>query len=373
MRPLQQLRSALGLHAGGLLPLLVAGCCKVDEADYRPAERDDWEVSTPAAEGLDPDAVHDLYCRASRRSELYGLLVVKNGKLVAEGYYNQGHIDEYGKRASVTKSYLSALVGAALQDGCLTSLDEPMLSYFPDQAARIDDPRKRDITARHLLQMRSGFPWEEAYPEIWEQVWTADLDHLIAEIPLEAAPGEVHHYSNFGTHWLGKMVARSCDTDLATLGNRTLFEPLGVELKGWTQDVDGYYIGMGDIEFTARDMARFGQLYLDDGVFQGEQLLPAAWIADSLAPWSTDPEPELTPGPTFDRWEYGYLWWAATAGEHHVDFAWGHGGNFIFLVRELDLMVVVTANPWWGEPSSDKQWRHERAHLNLVGRFLSDL
>ncbi len=355
-----------------LISACMSGCCAVEAADFRPVERDDWEVSTPAAEGLDEDAVLDLYCEASRRDELYGLLVVKNGRLVAERYFNEGAIDEHGKRASVTKSYLSAIVGAALQDGCLPSLDQPMLDFFPDIAEDVDDSRKHDITLRHLLQMRSGFPWEEAHPEVWEQVWTGDLDHLIAEVPLEADPGQVHHYSNFGTHWLGKSVARSCDEDLRTLGDRLLFDPLGVELHGWTQDVDGYYIGMGDIEFTARDMARFGQLYLDDGAFGDQQLLPESWVEDSLQPWSTDPEPALTPGPTFDDWEYGYLWWAATAGEHHVDFAWGHGGNFIFLVRELDLVVVVTANPWWGE-SSTAQWRHERAHLNLVGRFLAAL
>lgn len=356
-----------------ILALLTSGCCDVEPSDYRPVERDDWEVSTPRAEGLDPDAVHHLYCQASRRDELYGLLVVKNGKLVAEGYFNKGHIDEHGKRASVTKSYLSAMVGAALDDGCLESLDQPMLDSFPHVVDDIDDPRKFDITVRHLVKMRSGFPWEEEYPEIWDQVWTGDLDHMIAEIPLEAKPGKVHHYSNFGTHWLGKVVAISCDADLASFGAEKLFDPLGVELKGWTQDVDGYYIGMGDIEFTARDMARFGQLYLDDGVFQDQQLLPRDWVRDSLKAWSTDPEPALTPGPTFEDWEYGYLWWGATAGDHRVDFAWGHGGNFIFLVRELDLMVVVTANPWYGEPSSAKQWRHEKAHLNLVGRFLKSL
>jgi CubicO group peptidase (beta-lactamase class C family) len=352
---------------------LLAGCCKIDPADYRPVERDDWEVSTPEAEGLDPDAVNRLYCDASRRSELYSVLVVKNGKLVAEAYFNEGHIDEHGKRASVTKSYLSAMVGAALEDGCLGALDQPMLDSFPDVVDDITDPRKFDITARHLLKMRSGYPWEEAYPEIWEEVWTGDLDHMIAEIPLEADPGTVHHYSNFGTHWLGKVVAISCDTDLATFGREQLFDPLGVVLQGWTQDVDGYYIGMGDIEFTARDMARFGQLYLDDGAFEGEQILPADWVYDSLRPWSTEPEPDLTPGGPFEDWEYGYLWWAATAGDRHVDFAWGHGGNFIFLVRELELMVVLTANPWWGEPSSSEQWRHEKAHMDLAGEFFERL
>lgn len=359
--------------ASFVLLLLVSACCKVDPEDYRPVERDDWEVSTPEAEGLDPDAVHSLYCKANRRDELYGLLVVKNGKLVAENYYNKGHIEEAGKRASVTKSYLSAMVGAALDDGCLASLDEPMLDFFPHVVDDIDDPRKFDITVGHLLKMRSGFPWEEAYPDVWEEVWTGDLDRMIAEIPLEADPDTVHHYSNFGTHWLGKAVATSCNTDLATFGTEKLFDPLGVELRGWTQDVDGYYIGMGDIQFTARDMARFGQLYLDDGAFEGEQILPKSWVRDSLKPWSTDPEPGLTPGPKFKDWAYGYLWWAARAGDHHVDFAWGHGGNFIFLVRELDLMVVVTANPWYGEPSSSKQWRHEKKHLNMVGGFLKKL
>jgi CubicO group peptidase (beta-lactamase class C family) len=124
----------------------------------------DWKVATPADKGLDPKLVADLYRHAAELSSLYGLVLAKNDRLIAEGYFNGGERWQMADLASVTKSYTSALVGIALDQGWLSSVDQTMIEFFPEFADQIDDPRKEQITIRDMLKMRSGYPWEEFTP-----------------------------------------------------------------------------------------------------------------------------------------------------------------------------------------------------------------
>jgi len=130
----------------------------LEAVEYTPLSGDDWKVSTPAEQGLDPMLVAELYLDATELETLYGLLVIKNGYLIAEGYFNDGSIEQVSSRQSVTKSYTSALVGIALDQGCLSDVDQKMMDFFPEFAGQIDDPRKEQITIRDMLQMRSGYP-----------------------------------------------------------------------------------------------------------------------------------------------------------------------------------------------------------------------
>jgi CubicO group peptidase (beta-lactamase class C family) len=241
---------------------LLAGCGpSADDlvaVSYAPQAADDWEVSTPEAQGLDPLRVALMYYRASELETIYSLLVIKNGYLVAEKYFNEGSVEQLSRRASVTKSYTSALAGIALDRGYLESVDQKMLDFFPDVIDKITDPRKKQITIRDMLEMRGGYPWEETNPALWDVIWSGEYLSQIAAIPLSADPGTAFQYSNLTAHWLGIIVARATGMDMMTLGNQYLFGPLGVEPgEDWNRDVDGYYIGGGDILFTARDMARF--------------------------------------------------------------------------------------------------------------------
>ncbi len=274
-----------------LLMSTLAGCGPsledLQAVEYTPLPGDDWPVSTPAAQGVDPMQVAELYYNAAELETIYGLLVVKDGHLVAEKYFNEGSIDELSKRASVTKSYTSALVGIALEQGYLSSLEQKMLDFFPDLASEITDNRKEQITVRQMLQMRAGYPWEETDAALWDALWDGEYLSDIVSIPLTADPGSAFQYSNLTAHWLGIIVARAAGTDLKSFGDEHLFSPLGVEVgDDWNQDLDGYYIGCGDIQFTARDMAKFGLLYLNGGEYEGSQILSADWVQDSLQTYS---------------------------------------------------------------------------------------
>jgi len=252
------LREILGIVI--ILSLLV-GCggpssAELDPVDYTPVSRDEWPVSTPEEQGLDPKLVAELYYNASQLETAYSLLVFKNGYLVAEEYFNNGYATKQVNIHSVTKSINSALVGIALEQGCLTSLDQKMMEFFPEFANRIRDPRKNDITIRQMLQMRAGYPWEEATAEGTDLLYSGFHTSNLVDVPLAYDPGSDSVYSNLTPHLLGIIVARACDTDLKSFAQEHLFDPLGIEPAFWQVDWDGNYLGFSDIDLSSTDLAK---------------------------------------------------------------------------------------------------------------------
>jgi CubicO group peptidase (beta-lactamase class C family) len=344
--------------------------------DCTPITREDWEVSTPRAQGLDPILVAELYYNAAELETLYSLLVVKNGYLIAEDYFNEGSIDQKDRLQSVTKSYTSALVGIAVEQGYLSSVDQKMLDFFPEVVNQITDPRKEQITIRDLLQMRSGYPWEETDPALWDGLLSGHYPPLIEEFPLIADQGTEFNYSNLSSAWLGIIVDRATGMNLKAYAEENLFSPLAVEGGEWGTDAEGHNNGCGDLHLTPRDAAKFGLLYLNDGVFEGNQIIPADWVHDSLQRYSKDIN--LTGGfpanwgLSFHDIGYGYQWWSARAGDHHYDYAAGHGGQLIVLLDELDMVVVTTSYPFYLQHDAES-WKHELAIMNLVAEFIKSL
>jgi CubicO group peptidase (beta-lactamase class C family) len=344
--------------------------------EYAPVSRDDWEVSTPTEQGLDPMLVTKLYYNAAELETIYSLLVVKNGYLIAEDYFNEGSVDQKDRLQSVTKSFTSALVGIALEQGYLSSVDQKMLDFFPEIAGQITDPRKKEITIRQMLQMRAGYPWEETAPALWDGLLSGYYVPLIEEFPLITDPGTDFHYSNLTSNWLGIIVDRATGMNLKAYAEENLFSPLGVEAGEWGTDAEGHNNGCADLHLTARDAAKFGLLYLNDGVYDGKQIVPADWVHDSLQSYSEDINVSggfpKNYGLVISDIGYGYQWWSARAGDHYFDLAWGHGGQFIVLLYEFDMVIVLTSYPFWLQ-HDDEAWKHELANVNLVGEFIKSL
>jgi len=343
---------------------------------YTPLPGDDWKVSTPEAQGLDPMLVAEMYYNAAELETIYSLLVIKNGYLIAEDYLNEGSVEQKDRLQSVTKSYTSALVGIALEQGYLASVDQKMLDFFPEVADQITDPRKEQITIRHLLQMRAGYPWEETDPALWDGLLSGHYPPLIEEFPLIADPGTEFHYSNLSSNWLGIIIDRACGMNLKSYAEENLFLPIGVEVGEWGTDAEGHNNGCADLHLTVRDAAKFGLLYLNDGVYEGNQVVPANWVHDSLQRYSEDINVTggfpANWGLSFRDVGYGYQWWSARVGEHHFDLAWGHGGQLIVLLDEFDMVIVVTSYPFWLQHDAEA-WKHELANVNLVGEFIKSL
>lgn len=364
-----------------LILSILVGCGPSSEdleaVEYTPLPSNDLKVSTPAEQGLDPMLVADLYLNASELETLYGLIVIKNRHIIAEKYFNEGAIEKKTVLASVTKSYVSALVGIALNQGYLSDVDQKTMDFFPEFAGQINDPRKNEITIRDTLQMRSGYPWEERVSPYLDLIFSDDnWLPFIVEFPLTSDPGTEFGYSNLTSHLLAIIVARATDTDLKSYGQENLFSPINSEVGDWWQDANDYYLGSGLISFTARDAAKFGLLYLNQGKYGENQVLSSDWIADSLQRYSENikfpGEISSKLGSYFRDIGYGYQWWSATVGDHHFYFAWGHGGNLIILLDELDMIIVTTADDLHGI-FGQESWKHEGAIINLVGKFIKSL
>ena len=344
---------------------------ELEAVDYTPVTLDEWPVSTPEEQGLDPQLVAELYYNASQLDTAYSLLILKNGYLVAEDYFHIGKPDLQVNIHSVTKSINSALVGIAFEQGCLTSLDQKMMEFFPEFANRVRDPRKNDITIRQMLQMRAGYPWEEATAEGTELLFSGFHTSNVVDVPLAYDPGSDSAYSNLTAHLLGIIVARACNTDLKSFAQEHLFDPLGIEPGFWQVDWDGNYLGFSDIDLSSTDLAKFGSLYMNDGIYNGIQVIPAQWVQDSLQIYSKKTW-TIRVGSNWGDNGYGYQWWSIKAGDHRYNLAWGHGGQQIVLLDDLDMMIVFLADPLHLK-HGDEPWNLEKSNLNLVADFVASL
>ncbi len=330
-----------------------------------------WRESTPQEQGLDPQIIARAYQQADDIRTLYGLLVVKNGYLVAERYFNGRTVYSANVTASVTKSFTSALIGLALrEDNLLASLDQKMLDFFPEYDVPDLDPGKRDVTVRHLLQMRAGYPFDST-DDFFDQLVRSGnwLRFIIRDYDLVHAPGSQNAYSNASAHALAGILAKAVDGSVMDFATQHLFGPLDITVRAWPKDPQGYYAGHGDIRLRPRDLAKLGYLYLNDGVVDGKQIIPAEWVTESFQAYSLSPYGSLD---YFRNIRYGYLWWIADVGSHQVYFAWGHGGQYIVIVPDLDMVVVSAADAFVGDFSQDS-WEMEKGIMDLIGELVASI
>jgi len=202
------------------------------------------------------------------------------------------------------------------------------------------------------------------------------VPHLV-DFPLISDPRTEFNYSNLTSHLLGVIVARACGTDLKSYAEEHLFSPIHAKFGDWSTDADDYNMGSNEIYVTARDMAKFGLLYLNDGEYGGNQVISADWVRDSLKVYSENVkvgEYLTSRYGTFRGIGYGYQWWSARVEDHHFNYALGHGGNFIILLDELDMIIVTTADPLYNpDLAGGGGWEYEGAINNVVGKFIGFL
>lgn len=288
-----------------------------------------WPEALPAAEGLDPALLDSADQHIVRElPNVNALLVARHGRLVYERYYHGRHAEAVQEVHSVTKSFVGAFVGIALHRGWLSGIDQAVLPFFPDIADTVADDRKRAITLRHLLTMSSGIDFERTVHTIPPD-WVA----AIFQAPLAHDPGTAYLYDGANPHLLSALLTGVAGGDLSTAGRGLLFGPLNITRGRWTADPQGNSNGGTGLFLTARDMAKLGQLYLQDGVWEGTRLLAEGWVARS-----TTPAFDL-PG----AWDYGFLWWTAPP-EVYGARAWiaaGYRGQLIMVFPDLALILTI--------------------------------
>ena len=315
-----------------------------------------WPVSSPAELGLDESMLEGALAEAGSKDFINSMLIIRNGKIAAERYFNGGEVNSFQTVRSVSKSFLSALIGIAVDKGIL-SLGQKMIDFFPEYNTANVDPRIKEITLEHLLTMKSGIKGDEAVYFTFTS--SSNWIKTIIELPLDFDPGTRAQYSTAGTHLLSGVLTIASGMSTYEFAKIFLFGPMGIEIMGWSRDPQGIYFGGNDMFFTTRNMAVLGLLYMNRGKLNGMQIVPEEWANKSL----TYSGGSSTVWGSLSNGGYGYLWWLGKIAGEKIFFALGHGGQYIICVPDLDMIVVATSNPYLDWDISDE---HERAVLQII-------
>ena len=335
-----------------LIPiLLLAWACGDAHAPDGPSDGFQWPVSEPAAEGMNADLLDDAHALVrSSLPNVSAFLVVRHGAIVAERYYHEHSADRIRAVRSVTKTFISAFVGIALGQGWIDSLDQTIGGFFPEYEDS-GDSLMQQVTIRQLLTMTSGIDFErngsvsQTNPNTVEGIFNG---------PFWTDPGGGFWYDGANPHLLSAIISRQAGKNIATLGETYLFGPLNIVRGAWTSDEQGVTDGGTGLSLTARDMAKLGQLYLQDGVWEGERILPEGWVEQSVAP-------SVILGP--ESWaNYGFLWWVTDVLGAPAYIAAGFRQQFIIVLPTLDIVTVI---------QSELDLRgEERNHLILAANYV---
>jgi len=288
-------------------------------------------IAAPAA--AQPDYA-SARVAAAELPRLHGLLVSHRGQLVLEYYAKGHHANRLANIKSASKSIIATLVGIAIERRLIAGVREPIARWFPE--LRTDpEPRKRAITIEDLLTMRSGLE-STSGGNYGRWVTSRNWVRFALERPMVSEPGTSMEYSTGTSHLLSAILTKASGKTTHQFATEVLAKPLGMTLARWPRDPQGIYFGGNEMLMTPRQMIAFGELWLNRGRAKGAQVVPASWVDTSCRPR------------TRSRWdpdrEYGYGWWTQTFRGHRACFAWGFGGQYIFVFHELDLVVAVTSS-----------------------------
>jgi CubicO group peptidase (beta-lactamase class C family) len=291
---------------------------------------------------------------------LRALLVAHRGQLVAERYYSGADAEGLQPINSATKSLCSMLVGLALRDGRLKSLDETVAQLLPDAIAEVPDSPARSVTLRQILSGRSGLAFDPMH--FGQLAGAKPLVHYALSRPAVpvAAPG--WSYNDAMVALIAPILARAQGADLSELAARQLFDLIGVERFEWRRDRDGNSLAPAGLAMRPRDLLKLSALMVEGGRWKGRQVLPESWVAESLTPqgpatWRAGPVADVG---------YGFLWFTGRLHGQRVAWAWGYGGQFSLLAPELKLSVATAATT----PPPFALREQTDAVMTLVGRMV---
>ena len=307
----------------------------VEEATAERLHVLDLDPARPETRGLDSALIAEALARADSLPRLRCLLIARHGEVLVERCADGYRPDRYANVKSVSKSVLSALVGIAVEEGHLEGPDQRVVPFFNEDLDTIADPAKERITIGHLLSMQSGL---ERTSGRNYGAWVSGRDWVGDAIrrPMVAEPGGRMLYSTGNYHLLSSILTEATGVSTAEYARSRLADPLDIRIPPWIRDPRGIYFGGNDMRLSPLGMLWFGELYRNEGRVDGEQVVPEGWVRTSLEPRTRSP---------WSGERYGYGWFLGRAGQWPMFYAWGYGGQFIFIVPDLELTVVTTSDP----------------------------
>lgn len=320
-----------------------------------------WETAAPETTGLRAGAVAEALQAGESLPGLRALLVAHQGVLVAERYYAGAHAEQLQPINSATKSVCSLLVGLALRDGHLTSLDDTVADLLPEALAAVPDSPAGAVTLRQILAGRSGFAFDPMH--FGPLAAAPSLAREALARPGRPVTPPAWSYNDAMVSLIAPILARAQGADLSALAARQLFDALGIARFSWRRDGEGHALAAAGLALRPRDLLKLAAVVLARGRWQGTQVLPEAWVTASLTPqgpagWRAGPVTDVG---------YGLLWFTGRLHGQAVAWAWGYGGQFALLAPELQLVVATAAT----SPPPSALRAQTDAVMTLVGRLVA--
>ncbi len=320
-----------------------------------PLGGDGWPLSSPAAEGIDPEALAAMAAAidAGDYTKVDSILIARHGRLVFEAYFNDFGADSLHDTRSAFKSVTSILIGIAIDRGLIDDVGAPILPLFSRyQEIENWSEDKKAITLEHLLTMTPGFDAEENFgvgPWREDDMWRSrDWMKFTLDLPMAYQPGAQFAYNTPTSVLLGGVLRQASGEPVADFARKVLFEPLCISDYRWSFSPSGQAMTGGSFFIRPRDLAKFGQLFLDRGVWNGQRLVSEEWVERSTKRRVASLPPGSPKPPALEEVGYGYHWWTyrALGGTERTSafFASGNGGQLVFVFPELDLVVVFTGS-----------------------------
>lgn len=294
---------------------------------------DAFPTAAPEDCGVSSEAIRDTIrdIRETNALEMHSFLLLRNGVMLWEEYFRQKEAERLHPLYSVSKSFLSTAMGLGAAQG-LFSLDDRLYDFFPEYGDLCDSEWKRAVSLRHLLMMGSGFENNE------RAIFAQRKDFLPALLaqPVIHAPGTVFNYYTGGSYLLSAAFQRANPEGIHAYLKRKLFAPMQITRSSWQRDPEGTPMGGFGLSLAAYDLTKLGQLYLQDGLWEGQQLLPTAYVREATAK-----QIDNSTGVTVD-WQagYGFQFWRNAFGGFRAD---GMHGQYIVVLPEKALVVVMTS------------------------------
>jgi CubicO group peptidase (beta-lactamase class C family) len=305
-----------------------------------------WSLPKSADSGFDFAAFESIYSDMTRdpNHDLKGIVIVRDGRLVSERYFNSDTAETLHDIRSGTKSLTSLLMGIAIDKGLVRSVNDSISRYLPG----LPRDGKEKITIKDLLNMRSGLDADDSNPaspgneDVLDQ--SADWIRTVYAVPAKVAPGARYNYCSLNAFLAGAIIENASHMQLDDFAKANLFAPLGIQKYSWRHVPVNRTTGQGNLSITTRDEAAIGQLMLNDGIVNGRRLVSHDWIAQSLASQvaisDSDPYADF----------YGYMWYtkAESVGDRKIEvhFASGNGGNKIYIVPSFHMVVAITSSAY---------------------------
>ena len=296
-----------------------------------------WKRSSPEEQGVDSEMLLKSIRRIRDEDlDVRSVIIIRNDHLILELYVHPYTRDTIHNVKSVSKSILSALVGIALHEGIIESTDQPVREFFPDYFPEDAQDARNRITLKHLLTMTSGLDLDENGPKMQAVFASDNWIRTTFEADMATAPGDRFNYSTPLTHTMVGVLTEASGRSVLEFANEHLFGPLEFGALQWKRGPQGYYLGGSELFLRTRDMAKYGLLYLNDGQWQGRQIVPAEWVAESTR--------NQMPKGASNR--YGYWWWINPDDSGFMARGWG--GQWIAVRHDLRSVSAGTA----GDPNA---------------------